>query len=201
VSGSRAEGAVPQRLLEAAYEVLIDGGYHTATVQRVARRAQLSTGAIYAHFANKHELFVLAVLDRWSRSPEVAPLDLGERAGDGGRTDDLELDDLVDLLTAQLSASPAAEHRVLTEVAGAAVRNDVSRKLLQRSVETIRAATRRAVDRAKTKGTISSHVPTDVVVALVVNLYLGAVTSKSFDLPQPGREDLCETFRLFRRRA
>ena len=44
------------RLLDAAVEVFAEDGYEGARVQEIARRAGLTTGAIYAQFRNKAEL-------------------------------------------------------------------------------------------------------------------------------------------------
>ncbi len=52
-----ASDATRQRLLKAAIEVFAARGYGGARVQDIARRAGLTTGAIYACFRNKAELF------------------------------------------------------------------------------------------------------------------------------------------------
>lgn len=56
------EHGVPtrERLLDAAVDVCVEFGYEGATLTEIARRAQVSTPAIYSHFANKAELMVLA---------------------------------------------------------------------------------------------------------------------------------------------
>src|SRR5688572_12463212 len=50
------------RLLSAAYDLLVARGYQATTVQAVAREAGLTTGAIYANFGGKQELMAQAVL-------------------------------------------------------------------------------------------------------------------------------------------
>jgi AcrR family transcriptional regulator len=50
------ERSIRERLLEAAAEVFAEQGYDRARVQQIARRAGLSTGAIYANFRDKSEL-------------------------------------------------------------------------------------------------------------------------------------------------
>jgi AcrR family transcriptional regulator len=52
-----------RKLIDAAIEVLARHGFHGATVDVIAKRAGYSTGALYANFAGKDELF-LAVFDR-----------------------------------------------------------------------------------------------------------------------------------------
>ena len=174
------------RLLTAAYELLLDEGYHAATVQSVARRAQLTTGAIYANFANKHELLVQALLRRWIRSPEAAPLRVAVGDGEG----DVGIDELAALLARQLSEPPEPEHRLLTEVTGAAIRDQKAEAMLRASIERIEEVAEATIEQAKADGRIDSALSTEALVAVVVNLYLGAITSKSFDLPQPAYEDV-----------
>jgi AcrR family transcriptional regulator len=176
------------RLLNAAYELLLDEGYHAATVQSVARRAQLTTGAIYANFANKHELLVQAVLRRWVRSPEAAPL----RVTGGDGEDDVDIGDLAALLALQLSEPPEPEHRLLTEVTGAAIRDQKAEAMLRASIERIEEVAEHAIEQAKADGRVDEALSTEALVAVIVNLYLGAITSKSFDLAQPRREEVLE---------
>lgn len=52
-----------ERLLEVAADVLIEGGYRVATLERIAEEAGFSKGAVYSNFDSKEDL-VLAVLDR-----------------------------------------------------------------------------------------------------------------------------------------
>lgn len=56
------KAATRGRLLDAAQMVFARRGYHAASVDEVAREAGATTGALYAHFAGKEDLF-LAVLD------------------------------------------------------------------------------------------------------------------------------------------
>lgn len=45
------------RVLQAALEVFAEKGYHEATMDEVAKVAQVSKGALYLHFPSKQELF------------------------------------------------------------------------------------------------------------------------------------------------
>lgn len=59
----RTEQATRTRLLDAAETVFRRDGYHGAELREIARRASVTTGAVYWSFANKADLF-LAVFDR-----------------------------------------------------------------------------------------------------------------------------------------
>jgi TetR/AcrR family transcriptional repressor of uid operon len=54
--------AVRERLLDAAAEVFCEKGWEGTTVAEVARRAGLTTGAIYANFRDKADLLVEAIV-------------------------------------------------------------------------------------------------------------------------------------------
>jgi AcrR family transcriptional regulator len=49
------------RLIEAAAEVFAECGYDGARTNQIARRAGLSTGAIYSQYGTKAELLLAAV--------------------------------------------------------------------------------------------------------------------------------------------
>ncbi len=54
------EQQVRQRIVDAAIKVFSELGYQRATVQDVVRESGLSVGAVYTHFKNKEELFLVA---------------------------------------------------------------------------------------------------------------------------------------------
>lgn len=51
--------ATRERIAEAALELVAEGGYASAGVQAVARRAGVATGSVYRHFHSKAELFAV----------------------------------------------------------------------------------------------------------------------------------------------
>ena len=51
------KAATRKRIVDAAIEQLDEGGYASATVQAVARRAGVATGSVYRHFPSKADLF------------------------------------------------------------------------------------------------------------------------------------------------
>jgi AcrR family transcriptional regulator len=70
--GARAAATPPppgtrERLVLAARSLLEDGGYTAASVQAIAERAGVATGALYRHFPSKAELFVEVFRDAAKR--------------------------------------------------------------------------------------------------------------------------------------
>ena len=198
------------RLLEAAYELLAARGYQATTVQAVAQRAGLTTGAIYANFGGKQDLMVHAVLDEWYRTerdllaeflaayvPGSPPGDIDglvRATGAAVRSGDAPpVDAFTRLMARHVAAPPTPGHRLLTEVTGAIVRDDLAGSPLRVSVELVEQITRSSIEAGKAHGQISAELDTDALVAVIVNVYLGAITSKALGLPQP---DFAETFRV-----
>jgi AcrR family transcriptional regulator len=68
-----------ERLMDAAAEVFCERGYEGTTVAQVARRAGLTTGAIYANFKDKADL-LLQTIERGS-AKAVADLEAAREAG------------------------------------------------------------------------------------------------------------------------
>jgi AcrR family transcriptional regulator len=60
-TGDAASDATRDRLVQAAAEVFAEKGYDRAGVQEIARRAGLTTGAIYGRFTGKAELLLEAI--------------------------------------------------------------------------------------------------------------------------------------------
>jgi AcrR family transcriptional regulator len=181
------------RLLAAAYDLLVERGYQTTTVQNVARRAGLTTGAIYANFANKQELMAAAVLDRMFQPGTEVPAIMPDTDPDN------DTDLLVGLLTAHLAAPAAPEHRLLTEVTGAVIREDRPKSPLFNGVQIIEALTRNSIEQAREAGEIAEEFSVDALVAIVVNLYLGAITTKAWGFDQPDPKEVLEILSAFTR--
>ncbi len=87
VRGAYHHGALPEALVAAAFEVLDEQGQEKVSVREVARRAGVSAGAPFRHFADRQALLtaladrVLADFVRWQEA-QVAAAEADGRAGD-----------------------------------------------------------------------------------------------------------------------
>jgi AcrR family transcriptional regulator len=61
-------------LLEAARSLIRERGYERTTLEKVAKRAGMTTGAIYGNFKNRDELFIALGQAYWAPiAPSIAP--------------------------------------------------------------------------------------------------------------------------------
>src|SRR5215831_12331505 len=61
-------------LLEAARALVRERGYERTTLEKVATRAGMTTGAIYGNFKNRDELFIALGLAYWAPvAPKIPP--------------------------------------------------------------------------------------------------------------------------------
>ena len=70
--------AARERIVAAALEQLADGGYASASMVAVARRAGVATGSVYRHFPSKGDLFAEAFRRASQREVDVL-VELGHR--------------------------------------------------------------------------------------------------------------------------
>jgi AcrR family transcriptional regulator len=70
--------AARERIVSAALEQLADGGYASASMAAVARRAGVATGSVYRHFPSKGDLFAEAFRRASQREVDVL-VELGHR--------------------------------------------------------------------------------------------------------------------------
>lgn len=80
--GKSAERALATRaaLVELATEMFADSGYLQTSIRDIARRASMTSGAIYGHFRNKADLLVAAINERTAEELEAQSMGVGEQS-------------------------------------------------------------------------------------------------------------------------
>jgi AcrR family transcriptional regulator len=81
------------KVLAAARALFIERGYDASTVRDIARRAGMSTGAVFANFEDKSDLFEAIIMEDFERVAEAM------RAAGGGKPAPIEVK-LLDVLSA-----------------------------------------------------------------------------------------------------
>jgi AcrR family transcriptional regulator len=172
------------RLLDAAVEVFRERGYDGAGVHEIARRAGLTTGAIYANFRGKADLLFEAI---------------GARSGD-------ELDSLLAASRTKLTAGEllaelgshlldadagggAASRALLIEAFVAARRDADVAALVRGLVDERLSAVGSIVDRAKADGSVDADVTTDALTRFGIVLALGSLLYTSIGIDRPDERE------------
>jgi AcrR family transcriptional regulator len=138
------DASTRDRLLDAAAEVFCERGYEGTTVAEVARRAGLTTGAIYANFRDKAEL-LLQTIERGSTGV-VSDMEAARDAGVGAA-------DRLQLMARRMVHDPdRVEGMLFVEMFAAARRDpDVGRRVAG-SLSAMEAELTRLMDRARSEG-------------------------------------------------
>ena len=184
VAADRAGAAPPgdevgERLLDAAAEVFAERGYGGARVAEVARRAGLTTGAIYSRHRGKADLLIDAV-DRVMSSELRQVLGAG---GPGTATGVLAT------LGARLVDPQRPDSGLLLEAFVAARHEPELAERLRARLSDDGARLAKLVDEAKTDGLVDRDLSTHALVTFCQALGLGFVLLRAVDtdLPSPDR--------------
>jgi AcrR family transcriptional regulator len=173
--------ATRDRLLEAAAEVFSEKGYEGARVGEIARRAGLTTGAIYAQFKNKADL-LQETIARWG-SEGVDLFLMGSTQG--GTAAELLTDMGVGLLT-----DPPEDwvEGLLLEAMASARRDPELATHIRGAFQEQERLLRDFFDFAKGKGEFDRQVDAAAAARFATALSLGMLLLGSIGLatPEPG---------------
>lgn len=151
-----------RRLIEAAFEVVAERGFHAASVDLIAQRADLSTGALYANFANKDALLLAAFEEhvRWfERSLETAAASPDVRAGIGDWIRGLR--------------GEPEQFLVFVEFWAYAVRRPELRSELNARLDAMRTAMTDGIERRSTEAGTTPQLPAEMAARVALALGRG----------------------------
>ena len=189
MSAQRIEGQpvgdeLGSRLLAAATEVFAEKGYAGAGVAEIARRAGVTTGAIYSRYAGKDALLAEAIAA--ATGTELDELFSDHRFE--GRMEDI-LRVAGSHLVSRASVGDAAADRsapgMLLESFVAARHEPAVLALLQGPLLERRARLAAIVEAAKASGGIDHDVDTDAIVTFCHAVGLGFLLLEVIDAPLP----------------
>src|SRR5581483_4617132 len=169
-----------ERLIAAAAEVFAERGYDRAGVQEIARRAGLTTGAIYGRFTGKAELLQAAIESR--TTDELDEL-FASHAFEGHATDILKV-----VGTHLVTPPPEVDHEegaLLLEAFVAARRDPEVQDSIQQLLEERAGSLAQLVEAAKHDGSIDSDLDTESVVAFCHAVGLGFLLYDAICYPLP----------------
>lgn len=170
-----------QALLRAAAEVFAERGYEGTGVQEIARRAGLTTGAIYGNFRGKADLLLEVV--RNISDPAAQFQEIFERYPDAQTQ-------LVDRLRMGAARMLDAERRKMRELQlealVAARREPEVGEVVRDYLVKQRRPTQRAVAIGQDAGTLTTEVDAETVAQFgqILNLGLALLEAAGADLPE-----------------
>jgi TetR/AcrR family transcriptional repressor of uid operon len=171
------------RLVEAAAAVFSERGYDGAGVQEIARRAGLTTGAIYGRFTGKAELLREAI--EQCSSDELDEL-FNQHRFDGHASD------IVRIAGSHLVERPDEDahqgNALLLEAFVASRRDPEIRDAVRALVQERAGKLAEVLEAAKADGSMDDSLDTDAVVTFCHAVGLGFLIFDAIDidLPRPG---------------
>jgi AcrR family transcriptional regulator len=164
-----------RRLVEAAAAVFAERGYDGAGVAEIARRAGLTTGAIYSQFDGKADLLVAAIDLAAAEQMHLLFHGDGERAAD-----------VMAALGTHLVTPTALPHQALRREAFVAARRDPElARRLRHHIEDQDARLGKLVDEAKREGSVDRSIDTQAIVTFCHSVALGVLLYRAIARPLP----------------
>ena len=168
------------RLVAAAAQVFAEKGYDGAGVQEIARRAGLTTGAIYSRFSGKAELLSEAIATFASDEFDVL---FAQHAFEGRVTD------LLTTVGAHLvTRRPAPIRAILLEAFVAARRDPEVAEVLRQHLTERAQRLGRMVDDSKEAGLVDADLDTGALVHFAHSVALGFLLFEAVGLSNPAPE-------------
>lgn len=144
-----------ERLLQAAAKEFVENGFDAARVSAIARRAGLTSGAVYARWPTKSDVMVAALDHIFERIlPEYKLKDSG--------ADGLRAEEMVETLGATLLNADESRD-VLVQVFGSARNNDRIRECLLQYLNQDAQQLTAIVDEGKQSGFVDSELSTAAI--------------------------------------
>lgn len=175
------ETSTRDRLIEAAIEVFWERGYDGAGVQEIARRAGLTTGAIYGKFRGKADLLFESIDARGDN--ELDELFNAQLAS--GRAGDF----LADLGSHLLDPDPTSKGVLLMEAFTAARRDPDLSRLVRSLIDRRGSSLAALIERAREQGDIGDGVSTDALARFSLVLALGSLLFNALGLDRPDEQE------------
>ncbi len=174
----RIAGVTPEetreRLLDAAARVFELKGYEGATVAQIAREAGVSSGAIYAHYANKAELLVDA-LRVHSERVTASVLPPGTSA---------DVPTLLSALAGRLGTRQHEAAGLLVEALLSSRRDAELAQVLASALGERERGMASLIAAGQDAGELVGDVSADAAARFALMLSLGSMLVRSLDLPE-----------------
>ena len=170
---------VTRRLLDSAVTVFGDRGFDAATVSEIARGCDLTTGAIYARWASKREMFIATVEHASAQRMLLLIKNLESTTAEK----------LSMLGTNLLTDARDQTRNLWIEACVAGSRDESLQGAIAQAQETKAVELAEIVEAGKAEGVIDPSLSTDAVVFLCQSLGLGTYLALRSQAPERPRPD------------
>jgi AcrR family transcriptional regulator len=182
----RRAGVTPEQtreqLVRAAAKVFSRAGYEGATIADIAAEAEMSSGAIYAHYDGKADLFFSVLAAHVQR-------DLSRMLHDDRPFD---ISDLIVEAGANLDRRPASERTLLIEAVMAAKHDLKTKQALSRWFSDQHEFFATSIAAAQEAGTMSTDFSPMAAARMMTTVMLGSLVLDVLDVPEVGHDDWAE---------
>lgn len=168
---------VRTRLLKAATAEFAEKGYDGARVGEIAKRAGLTTGAIYANFTGKSELLLEAIsrISAFELDKIVSVIASG--------TD--PLDAVAEMGSELATRDPDASEPLLIEALVAVRRDTDVRDAIRDLIEQRESLFTGLVEQAQVEGKVVDEIGTEAITRFCFALVFGFLLYEAMDFPHP----------------
>ncbi len=162
-----------EKVLQSARDLFIERGYEGATIRDIARAAGMSTGAVFASFTDKTELFDAILNDDFA-----ALQDPMQDALVNGKT---TREALVGMFGAAYRAHTDQLPLIQAALAASWTRTPEAERLRRETLRPIRALVIQALERGVEHGELAARVDLRLVADMLWDLYLAGYRPAAFD--------------------
>lgn len=162
-----------EKVLQAARDLFIERGYEGATIRDIARAAGMSTGAVFASFADKNELFDAILNDDFA--------ELAEPMRDAVTGAATAKEALLGMFGAAYRAHTSQLPLIQAALAASWTRTPEAERLRREAMRPIRSLVMDVLDRAVERGELAQRFDLRVVADMIWDLYLAGYRPAAFD--------------------
>ena len=162
-----------EKVLQAARDLFIERGYEGATIRDIARVAGMSTGAVFASFADKTELFDAILNDDFA-----ALLDPMQDAFAASTT---AKEALVGMFGAAYRAHSAQLPLIQAALAASWTRTPEAERVRRETLRPIRSLVVQALERGVERGELAGKFDPRLISDMIWDLYLAGYRPAAFE--------------------
>ncbi len=162
-----------EKVLQAAREMFIERGYEGATIRDIARAAGMSTGAVFASFTDKPELFDAILSEDFAAL--VDPMQ------DAATTAPSAREALVAMFGVAYRMHAAQLPLIQAALAASWTRTPEAEQLRRETMRPVRALVTEALERGVDRGELSQRFDLSLVADVVWDLFLAGYRPAAFE--------------------